>query len=149
MNITEKLDSCLKLIRIGNRKLDRLESWYCAEKAAEIADVEVFNNPLDDSARPYPDYKRLENDIRAALKPEYIIVTKRADLVKWLETRGIAGEIKQEITRWEVESKVIVGDTLLDPELCAYAARVGYIKFIDDKISLTWYQVLRMRKPGE
>jgi len=124
------LEKALDLITAGRRKSNVGLAWSLAQEAAELAGVEVHRDPRVSSRRGWPDFERLEADVRAALAPQFVIVSRHAGAVEWLRRKGIEGEVITHITDPSaVAGKIVVGN--LPMHLAAAADRVGVIEMPD------------------
>lgn len=163
MNKIQKLEAALELIKRGKRKSNIAWAWSFAQEAADIAGVKVFRDPVVDTFRGRPDFERLEKDIRAALMPEVIIVTRHAGAVEWLKEQGIEGEILAHVDNPEkIRGKICIG--ALPLHLAAEAVVVGTIdlpgltpeqrgkdltvqEMINAAAILRWYRVEQSEPP--
>jgi len=124
------LEKALDLITAGRRKSNVGWAWALAEEAAALAGVQVHRDPRVSSRRGWPDFGRLEADVRAALAPKYIVVSRHAGAIEWLRRQGIEGEVITHVTDPSVVAgKVVVGN--LPMHLAAAADRVGVIAMPD------------------
>ncbi|MEW6651424.1 MAG: CRISPR-associated protein Csx16 [Chloroflexota bacterium] len=160
MDILEKLEAALNCVEVGRRKSSKVNMWGCAEEAAQIGGVKVHRNPANRSQSGVPDWDRLERDIRHALTPTVIIVSRHAGAVEWLRQRNITGDVLTHVSSpEEIRGKTVVG--ALPLHLAAEAAKIGAIDLPllspDQRgrdlspqemdragATLTWYEVRRL-----
>ena len=124
------LEKALDLITAGRRKSNVGWAWALAQEAAELAGVEVHRDPRVKSRNGWPDFERLEADVRAALAPQFVIVSRHQGAIEWLRRRGVVGDVITHISDPSVVAgKVVVGN--LPMHLAAAADRVGVIAMPD------------------
>lgn len=114
-----KLHRALEHIGFAARKASRAEAWHEALHAAEIAGLD--DAPADQDGR-WPDLDLLEKQVRSALGPDTVIVTRHNGLVEWLMHHGHTGEVIAHATADDVRGKRVYG--ALPFHLAALAAEV-------------------------
>ena len=103
------LEQALSAIERGARKGSRGAAWAEADEAARIAGVEVHSIGGNMGDKNFPDFRRLEMDVRSALGNQVLIVTRHSTLVEWLAQHGVTGDVIAQATAEDVKGRDVFG----------------------------------------
>lgn len=121
-----KIENLLVRLEEGRRKNTKSVAWHIATEIAEAIGGTVYPDPQMTCRNPYPDWDRLEKDVRAAQDDRPVIVTRHVGAIEWLNNHGFDGDVIAHVASPDqIRGRVVIG--ALPFHLAADAARVGVI----------------------